>query len=136
MTRSPGASSGLRVAETAGGSGFAEDLPERASLANGGLEGGTPGAAAGWNKPARLWKEQPPEGVRNVERGTYRDVGTPGSWTSRALFAGGDRTLREPVATACGSGSCLRPYSEEEAEAQERRALCVKHGAGRKPGMP
>ena len=101
-----------------------------------GPEGGTPGAATGWNKPVRLWKEQTPEGVRNTERGTNRDLGTPGRWTSRAWYAGGEETLREPVVLACECNSCLRPYSEEEAEAHERRALCVKHSAGRSPGMP
>jgi hypothetical protein len=60
----------------------------------------TPGAAVGWNKPTWLWKEQAPESVRNAERGTYRDLGTPGWWTSRALYAGGDKTLRKPVASA------------------------------------
>jgi broad specificity phosphatase PhoE len=64
-----------------------------------GSEGGTPGAVAGWNKPARFRKEQTPEGVRNAERGTNRDLGTPGMWTSEALYAGGDETLRELAAT-------------------------------------
>jgi hypothetical protein len=54
----------------------------------------------GWNKPTRLWKEQAPESVRNAERGTYRGLGNPGKWTSRAWYAGGDKTLREPVTSA------------------------------------
>jgi hypothetical protein len=100
------------------------------------LPDGTPRALVGRNKPTTVRKEQTPEGVRNAERGTNRDLGTPGWWTSGTTSAEGKKTLGELVASACGCGSRLRSYSEEEAEAQESRARCFAHRAGRSSGRP
>ena len=62
--------------------------------------------------------------MRNAERGAIRGLGIPGVWTSDSSSAEGEETLRKLVSSACGGGSRLRSYSEEEAEAQERRARC------------
>jgi hypothetical protein len=78
--------------------------PRGRHRSTGGFISRTPGAAAGWNKPARLRKEKTPEGARNAERGTDRGLGTPGEWTSGASFAGGDRTLWEVASGACRLG--------------------------------
>jgi hypothetical protein len=100
------------------------------------LRDGTPRALVGWKKPTTVRKEQTPGSVRNAERGTYRDLGTPGKWTSGTTSAEGDKTLGELAMPACRRGSRLRSYSEEEAEAQESRARCFAHQASRWTGRP
>jgi hypothetical protein len=74
--------------------------------------------------------------VRNAERGTNRDLGIPGEWTSEAKALKGTKTPGEFAACACVCGSRLRSYSEEEAEAHERRARCFAHRASLQPGIP
>jgi hypothetical protein len=87
--------------------------------------------------PRRSWREKTPESVRNAERGTNREVGRPGWLTSLTPCAEGEETLREPAScVSYALGGRLRPYSEEEAEAQERRALWSTHCASRQPGTP
>lgn len=87
----------------------------------------------GWKMLTRHQKEQAPESVRNAARGTYRDLGTPGEWTSGASCAEGEETLRESASIVRDRSSRFGSYSEEEAEAHERRAdaLCIGQPAGK-----
>jgi hypothetical protein len=57
------------------------DEAEAASWEGKPLEGGTPRASAGRNKPARRREEKTGEGVRNLEAGTYRVRQARDKWT-------------------------------------------------------
>lgn len=127
---------GLRATWVCAGREPERACPKGRRKSAGDLSDRTPGAAAGWNKPAQLRKEKTPEGVRNAERGTNRgweprERGLPELRTLEGTEPYG-RLLQALVVWSAASGHTL----ERRPKLKRVERSCVTQRAGRLPREP